>query len=126
MQNTQDDWAAVLPEGCPPNQAVPANGTFYRLIRSETPTNSDFLSQREGAPAKKFSNVSECIARSVSIWSNSQKCLDVRKLPGMKHRILVQIDLTPVDGKLMQYGDIDHYSWWRTKNFKVEAVVIFS
>ena len=57
------EWRNHLPNDCPPPDAEPANGKFYRLIKKKHthPQLEDFLSKREEEPTKKLPDgITEC------------------------------------------------------------------
>jgi len=117
-----------LPEGCPEDDAKPANNQkFYRLINGNTANDVDFYSHKKleiwpGA----FKDVSECIASSVSLWRDFNACLRVQKLAKNKDKKVAEITLENNDGKIKQTGNnIDHYSWWRADSFKIDKNIIY-
>jgi hypothetical protein len=112
------DWFEDLPDKCPPDDAINPDGrTFYRLTNSDIPSDKDFLSLRELCPSCKFRDVSECIARSLSIWEDVEKCLNLLKLPRHKDKKVLTLKLEATDGLILQTFKKSHYSWWRTKSF---------
>lgn len=119
------NWSEELVEKCPPDNAFAPNGlTFYRLAKSNPPTESDFVSYRKMRPNTKF-HVSECVSRSLSIWGNKDYCLNLLKLPSHKDKTVMQLNLATGDGLVLQTGnDPSHYSWWRTKNYNVDSTPI--
>ena len=58
------DWYEQLPPLCPPTDASPCNGRFYRIAKGNPANDSDFFSQRKLQPNKVFvgQGVDECIA----------------------------------------------------------------
>lgn len=112
------NWIEDLPANCPPGDAIqPNNNEFYRLVNSNPPTPDDFLSYRQLWPNKLF-NKSECIVRSISIFSNVENILRVKKLTTQKDKFIAKIVLQKKDGVIKQTcADQAHYSWWRTRGF---------
>lgn len=49
----QSDWPDFFPEGVPPDSAVPADGSAFRLVRNIPPSDSDFLSTYEESPRRQ-------------------------------------------------------------------------
>ena len=43
-------WPSDFPDGCPPATATPANGLFYRIVKSATPQAEDFLAHHHSNP----------------------------------------------------------------------------
>jgi hypothetical protein len=112
------NWAEELPPQCPPSDAVPPHHeAYYRYVDAIPLTDGAFHSQRKLFPMKAF-NVEECIARSVSIFSNPEKIKNWGKLPNFKGKTLVEIVLTPDSGVILRTGTrADHFSWWRVNGF---------
>ncbi len=121
------NWIEELPDRCPPDNAFDPDGmTFYRLARTNPITENDFLSQRQLYPNTIFKEVSECIARSLSIWDNFDKCTNVMKLPRHKKnpKVVMQLYLRTGDGVVLQTFKENHYSWWRTTNFDLHSAQV--
>ena len=38
------NWPPDFPEDCPPEDAVPADGVYYRIVNNDPPQSSDFVS----------------------------------------------------------------------------------
>ena len=110
-------WHEDLPENCPPIEAVlPEGKVFYRLVGSHPPSDGDFLSQRILQPERIF-NVSECQARSISLFDNQEYCITLRKLPFFRDKLVVEIALPPDAGLISRTNNKGHYSWWRRRDF---------
>ena len=116
-------WSETLPEQCPPEKAFEPNGhVFYRLTKTLFPTTDDFKSQRADCPTCQFNGVSECVTRSLSVWDDINKCLNLLKLPRHKGKTTMIIELAPNDGLILQTFKPNHYSWWRTETFDITSV----
>ena len=119
------DWFEKLPGKCPPDNAFSPEGfTFYRLSNSEKPTESDFLSQRALSPTSNFKGVSDCVALSLSVWDDINKCLNLTKLPRHKGKSVLLLKLKREDGLVLKTFKPNHFSWWRTKSFDFSTVEI--
>lgn len=119
------NWSETLPEQCPPDNAFSPDGlVFYRLCETSPPTNEDFKSQRALCPTCEYKNVSECIARSLSVWDNIDKCLNLLKLPRHKGKSAMKLELTNNDGLVLQTFKPNHYSWWKTQSFDIASATI--
>lgn len=112
-------WAEPLPEACPPVVAEdPAEQVAYRLIAGDPPTPDDFQSQRNTHPDRHF-NVSECVARSVSVWSSIERARALRlKSPHQGKKIAA---ITLVRGTGVVTRRKAHISWWRCLAFDAVA-----
>lgn len=51
------NWFENLPKRCPPADAEPCKGDFYRLLKSKNVSSSDFYPQQKLQPAKAFVGV---------------------------------------------------------------------
>ena len=115
------NWIEELPEQCPPKEAFATKDqTIFRLARSRDFDENDFHSQRSLRPNAIFNGVSECIARSLSVFNTAEACYNKLKLPYMRKKFVcvLKINLTEDDGMMVQSGkDINHYSWWRSNRF---------
>ncbi len=119
------NWSETLPEQCPPDNAFDPEGlVFYRLCDTSPPTIEDFKSQRAICPTCEYKNVSECIARSLSVWDNIDKCLNLLKLPRHKGKSAMKLELTTNDGMVLQTFKPNHYSWWKTQSFDIASATI--
>lgn len=120
------EWFEELPELCPPKEAfVPQGMTVYRFSLSELPSKNDFLSQRLLKPSRVFNGISECIARSLSVYDNLEACINIYKLPRHRKRFksILVVKLSDSDGLIMKtFNDPNHYSWWRSNSFNIETV----
>ncbi len=117
-------WFEELPPDCPPSDAMPPNGTFYRL--GSIPLDaSDFWSHRKRFPEKAF-KASECIVRSVSILDIVEDAIELRQLlPAMHSKPIYQVELSSKDGMVLQTGsNIHHFSWWRSTEFDLSTIQI--
>ena len=101
------NWYEQLPPQCPPLDAVPCVGTYYRIAK--------------GNPDKVFSGlgVDECIARSISLFSEVNDATRRLKLPKFRSANVVEITLQPKDGVIKKTFSDSHYSWWRSTDFEV-------
>lgn len=119
------EWFEELPDKCPPDNAFNPDGyTFYRLTNGDNPTDQDFYSQRAICPTCNYKDISECIARSLSVWDDIEKCLNLLKLPRHKHKKVMTLPLTSADGLAVQTFKPNHYSWWRSKSFDLASVAV--
>lgn len=116
-------WSENLPDQCPPENAFDPNGlVFYRLCETAPPTDQDFKSQRAVCPTCVYKDVTECIAHSLSVWDNVEKCLNLLKLPRHKGKAAMKLELTTNDGLVLRTFKPNHYSWWKTQSFDIASV----
>ena len=124
-------WHENLPDSCPPAGAFePSGESYYRIIESETPAETDFISYRAINPDKKFS-VSECQAMSISVFKDIACCKTIAKLPKFKDKPIYigRLDLQPKDGLVANTPNPKnphHYSWWRSNQFDINSVYMIN
>ncbi len=120
------NWYEQLPALCPPLDAVPCEGTYYRIAKGNPATDSDFFSQRKMLPNKTFTGlgVDECVARSISLFSEVNDAARRLKLPKFRCANIVVVTLQPKDGVMKKTFSDSHYSWWRSADFEVSQAKI--
>lgn len=118
MSTESTDYSEELPESCPPPAAAEPQGIeVFRLIKEDPAKEADFHSHRELFPDKKF-NVSECISRSLSIFTSVEDCTALKGLPAHKDKKIAKLNLPPSAGKVMSTGrTLSHLSWWPYSDF---------
>jgi hypothetical protein len=123
------EWFEKLPEQCPPQEAtVPNNETFYRIIKGNAVEDNDFLSQREirGVDLVFHSKeITECIARAVSIYKTVDDATSLLKLPKFKNCEIAKVSLNIDDGLVLKTMRNSHYSWWRSKRFDINKANVY-
>jgi hypothetical protein len=125
MKQIMKEWSEKLPEFCPPDDAFDPDGlTFYRLCDTVPITEGAFKSQRALNPSGEFKGVSECVARSLSVWNNLEDCTNILKLPRHRGKVTMKLELTTNDGLVLQTFKQNHFSWWRTQSFDITSVSI--
>ena len=120
------DWYEQLPPLCPPSDAVPCSGTYYRISKGNPATDKDFFSQRKLQPNRVFTGlgVDECIARSISLFSELNDATRRLKLPKFRSANIAEITLQPKDGVMKKTFSDSHYSWWRSVDYDVSQAII--
>src|SRR6185437_13501629 len=90
-------WPGYFPESCPPNDAEPAAGQFYRIVDEDPPKEEDFLGnlrlQQIGLRKKRHWS-DECKAFGLSILEDREEVWKLRQSTG------------PMREKAIAYGDI--------------------
>lgn len=114
-------WYEQLPEQCPPMDAQPCGGTYYRIANGNPVTEGDFYSQRKLHPNKVFTGlgVDECIARSISLFADVKDAIRRQRLPKFRNAKIAVVTLQPQDGVMKKTFSDSHYSWWRTVKYNV-------
>lgn len=120
------DWVEKLPPQCPPSDAVPPEGVYYRAV-SEEYSENDFIPYARLYPKRKYVGANACISRALSIYTNICECVDTTKLPALQklgQTHIAKITLTEKDGLVQKKCDNgSHHSWWRSHDFKIDISV---
>ena len=112
------NWYEQLPALC--------GGTYYRISKGNPATDCDFFSQRKMQPNKTFTGlgVDECVARSISLFSEVNDAARRLKLPKFRSANIAVVTLQPKDGVMKKTFSDSHYSWWRSTDFDVSQAKI--
>lgn len=126
LQKKEMNWFEILPDQCPPNDAEHCSGTYYRIANGNPAISDDFFSQRKLQPNKIFvgNGITECITRSISLFSNKSEIEKKLKLPKFRHANIAEVCLYPKDGMIKKTFGNAHFSWWRTNEFDVSQAKI--
>ena len=113
------NWFEQLPEQCPPKDATPSQGAFYRIVSGIPTGTEDYFSQRHLQPNKIFvgEGIDECIVRSISLFNNRNAAARRLLLPKFRNQKNAVIHLESKDGVIKKTFGPSHYSWWRSKEF---------
>lgn len=108
-------WPDYYPEDCPPENARPASGVVYRLIRQSHPTSKDFRSHRETQPHRTF-DVPECIACGLSVFMDIEDVIRLQKrVPALRRRRVAKGTLVSDLGNMLPTPSRtgrSHHTWW--------------
>lgn len=109
------NWRDHLPDGCPPDDALPAHGLVYRLVNKINFDSKDFLSRREEKPDGEW-DVSECVAGGVSIYTELHGIKRLQEMvPAMRRKKITKGILDAKHGKMKNTPSqthSSHYTWW--------------
>ena len=125
-------WPSWWPDGCPPDEAAPVTGEFYRFVADDVIDESDFHSAREradqGLGRVFWSEDKECDAVSCSTFTDLQDARSTQAAFGaLRKKRIAKGDpsgsgvVLPTPSK----PSSSHHSWWRPvgdqawKTFKV-------
>ena len=107
------EWPDFYPENCPPAEAKPASGTFYRLVKHNPPQAEDFLSTWEEFPGR-FPEPT--IKNSgVSVYTDPQAIERLKKrVRQLKGRKTAEGELNPMHGLIQstEGKEKSHHTWW--------------
>lgn len=112
-------WPADFPEDCPPEEANPAGGVFYYVVKNDPPEPSDFISlyhrDRELAEKRVRRGASLCQTMGLSTYADENDAVRcAREFPKIGNRI-ARLTLEPDAGNV-QYTPsgsfTSHHTWW--------------
>lgn len=102
-----------LPASCPPSAVKQPNcQVLWRMLRSQTTSDSDFDSQRKRLPNHPYPN--ECDARSVSLVTSLAACRAIAKSPRSKFTHAVAVNFDP-DAGVWHHDKETHVHLWPYK-----------
>ena len=112
-----------LPKDCPPNDSeeITEEKQVFRVVKSFPPSADDFLSQRALKPDAAFREVSECLARGLSVFLDRQDGEKLLKLPRMRGAMLASVRLKPGAGRIQQTFKPSHHTWWPLADYDILA-----
>lgn len=109
-------WPTDLPDSCPPSEAMPSTGLYYRLLRSNPATSKDYIRPRDSRKHRDLTGDDLCKASAFSVYADVEDARRVRETsPGFTHRIVAQGELKPEMGVLHPTPTAtteSHASWW--------------
>ena len=120
-------WPADLPEDCPPDTALPADGTYYYIVKNDPPKPEDFVSGYHKNPNRWETNISKgladrCQTMGISIYPDIGTAIfyaeSNRRRIGDK---VARVTLTPDAGKILRTPSrrsSNHHTWWKYEEFK--------
>jgi len=107
------EWPDFYPENCPPEEAEPASGTVYRLVKHNPPQAEDFLSTWEEFPGR-FPKPNTRIS-GASVYTDLK---DIERLKNriahLRNRKTAKGELNPTLGFIQQTEgkEKSHHTWW--------------
>src|SRR5688572_30459046 len=112
------NYLEPMPEGCSPVEAqeIISEWVVFRLAQKSPVALDDFRSQRAMNPSTKF-NVSECLARGLSVYRDRRDAEQARKLPKFKRSVICSVRLAVGAGRIQQTFKPSHHTWWPFASF---------
>lgn len=120
-----------FPPGVPPNNALDADGTFYRIATANPPGEKCFLNMKEENPKrmKKFKGLALKCCYGVSMFLDETSLLNAfDKFPeGIGERFIAKGSLNAKDGKMLKTGapDSTHFTIWLYNTVKLHQKFTF-
>ncbi|MDP1586916.1 MAG: hypothetical protein Q8M07_04205 [Prosthecobacter sp.] len=102
-----------LPAGCPPETAweITQETVVYRVVKNQPASLEDFHSQRALQPTKPFAGVSECEARGLSVFTESQDASRLLLLPKFRVCHVFRVTLNSGAGMVAPTFRPSHHTW---------------
>ena len=111
-------WPHFYPENCPPAEAEPASGKFYRLVVHDPAQEEDFKTPFEENP-RRFSNKPDIKNCGLSVQTDIRGIKQLKKatkwVPRFKNSQIAEGELNPMLGLIQHTPSPEyksHYSWW--------------
>jgi hypothetical protein len=99
------DW----PPGCPPEDAVDADGPVYRLVKSNPATPDDMQSHHE---KQTMLNHPACLRCGLSVFRTRGDAEHQHAAYPKLGKFVASGTLRPEHGKVKQTGRPTHTTWW--------------
>lgn len=107
MPGFPPDW----PDGCPPGDALDANGVVFRVVKGESPIAADFASHFESG---RMPDAPKCLRCGLSVFQALGDAIHQRQLLPKLGRFIAQGTLDVEHGKikLTPTRQPTHATWW--------------
>ena len=117
-------WPTDFPADCPPEAAVPADGTYYRIVKTDPPQREDFvaifhLNRRRANAIIRRGTGTQCETMGLSVFADANDAVEwALRLPQIGSYI-ARLTLNPYSGKILatpREGN-SHHTWWYVESF---------
>ena len=113
-----------FPEDCPPEQALPANGAYYRIVKGNPPTSHDFDSAYHQNPSRAEREIergrrTRCETMGLSVFSDQRHAIQCASQYPRIGTMISLVTLTNEAGKVLRTGGQfdSHHTWWKSLDF---------
>lgn len=127
-EDSKNLWPEYYPSDLvvPPNDAIEASGTFFRLVKCVPPSATCFTSTHEDQPKKYLRCKSQEEREAVygtTFWSNKDSLARIKEslAEAFKDRIMASGKLSPAMGKMKKTLEEHHYTVWLIKESNVHT-----
>ena len=117
-------WPPEFPKDCPPTGANAANGTYYRIVRSNPPHTRDFIPMyyENRSRAEKMAKDGKgtlCETMGLSVYSNIEHAVQCASQYPKNGSIIAAVQTVPECGKILQNPRMfdSHNTWWVVQGF---------
>ena len=124
------NWPTEFPEDCPPTQALAANGSYYRIVKSDTRGRDDFVplyvqSKRRAELEVRKGRRTLCETFGLSVFSDRNDAVQCASQYPNIGNMIANVNPTSSCGKILHTGGrfASHYTWWIVEGFDPTTVV---
>lgn len=97
---------------CPPRTATNDGINVYRFVKSDPPTDLDFLSTKSEYPHRDFKPQEKCIAHGVSVFMTKTEALKKQqRFKNLAIKLLAYGYIPKENGVYLETG-YEHLTWW--------------
>ena len=117
-------WPSYFPDDCPPERAFPSEGDYYRIVKTDPPTQGDYVSLYDLDRTRAERTVTNgqrtvCETMGLSVYASRDQAIQcARQYPKLGNQI-ARIALRPVAGRMLETGGYldSHHTWWKAVGF---------
>lgn len=126
------NWPADYPPDCPPGAALPADGIYYYIVKTDPPQIEDFAplyrrDRERAAGAVKNGRATQCETMGLSTYADLDDAVACRiAFPRIGNRI-ARLTLTPSAGAILPTPRVingvadTHHTWWHPTDYDPAA-----
>lgn len=104
----ESSWPEHFPQGCPPTEAVDANGSLFR-VAAVPPSEPDSRSALEDG---LFLKSPPCVRAALSCWTTHERAQELLALPRHRAKAVIELRLRSDHGVMAPTGGPGHVSLW--------------
>ncbi|WP_324700714.1 hypothetical protein U9K49_05805 [Pantoea agglomerans] len=118
-------YPSYFPRHVPPSKAVDANGTFFRIVKTDPPSSECFKNMYESdyERLKKFKGLELKCCYGVSVYRDEEPIVNAfAKFPeGSDFQYLAKGEVKHTDGKMLKTGESNHnhYTVWLVEGCEI-------
>ena len=125
-------WPAEFPPDCPPAAALPADGIYYYIVKTDPPQIEDFTplyhrDRERAVSAAQNGRATQCETMGLSTFVDPDDAVAYRSIfPKIGDRI-ARLTLTPVAGMILPTPRVingiedTHHTWWHPTDYAPNA-----
>ena len=116
-------WPHEYPEDCPPAEAPPADGMYYRIVKNDPPESSDFVpvywgNQAQAKKAIKNGERTVCQTMGLSVYADIDYAIECARIFRKIGKSIARVTLGPSAGRAMETKGLpSHHTWWKCEGF---------